>query len=185
MSYTQAPSWGGGSYETEPTCSCRVCAAMYWRTEYSLSDFVDNEKHTTHGRGDDASRLECRLPGRARCTLGRCHSYPTAAARISFRAGYRSQCTYTDVLAALWLHRSTTRDCKFRRRRFTCLSCTIHRVQKKRCHWFFCCNFYKYWRIFIIFRAQLHERCQSYWRKILAICSLCCYHTVWKSQTQK
>jgi len=25
----------------------------------------------------------------------------------------------------------------------------IHRVQKKRCHWFFCCNFYKYWRIFI------------------------------------
>ena len=27
--------------------------------------------------------------------------------------------------------------------------------RKKRCHWFFCCNFYKYWWIFIIFRAQL------------------------------
>jgi len=23
---------------------------------------------------------------------------------------------------------------------------------------FFCCNFYKYWRIFIIFRAQLYTR---------------------------
>jgi len=28
----------------------------------------------------------------------------------------------------------------------------IHRVQKKRCNWFFCCNFCKYWRIFIILR---------------------------------
>ena len=34
----------------------------------------------------------------------------------------------------------------------------LHRVQKKRCHWFFCCNFYKYWRIFIISHAQLHKR---------------------------
>jgi len=43
--------------------------------------------------------------------------------------------------------------------------CNIHRVQIKRCHWFFCCNFYKYWRIFIIFREQLHERMPKYWRK--------------------
>jgi len=33
----------------------------------------------------------------------------------------------------------------------------VHRVQKKGCHWY-CCNFYKYWRIFIIFRTQLHKR---------------------------
>jgi len=29
--------------------------------------------------------------------------------------------------------------------------------KKKRCQWFFCYNFYKYWRIFIIFRAQLRK----------------------------
>ena len=29
---------------------------------------------------------------------------------------------------------------------------------EKKCHWFFCCNFYKYWRIFIIFRAQFWKR---------------------------
>ena len=26
--------------------------------------------------------------------------------------------------------------------------------KKKRCHWFFCCNFYKYWRIFIHWRKN-------------------------------
>jgi len=64
----------------------------------------------------------------------------------------------------------------------------LHRVQKKRwCHWFFCCNFYKYWPIFfIIFRPQLHKRIpKSLAQKFLAIHLLCCYHTVWKSQTQK
>jgi len=62
----------------------------------------------------------------------------------------------------------------------------IHRVQKKRCHWFFCCNFYKYWRIFIIFRAQLRKgMLKSLAQKFLAIHLLCSYHTVWKSQTQK
>jgi len=39
---------------------------------------------------------------------------------------------------------------------------------EKRCHWFFCCNFYKYWRIFIIFHAQLRKRMPgSHWRKNL------------------
>ena len=33
----------------------------------------------------------------------------------------------------------------------------LHRVQKKGATDFFCCNFYKYWRIFIILRAQLHS----------------------------
>jgi len=37
-----------------------------------------------------------------------------------------------------------------------------HRVHIKRCHWFFRRNFYKYWRIFVIFCAQLR---QSHWRK--------------------
>ena len=51
---------------------------------------------------------------------------------------------------------------------------------EKRCHWFFCCNFYKYWRIFIIFRAQLHKRMpKSLAQKMFAIHLLCCYHTVW------
>jgi len=43
----------------------------------------------------------------------------------------------------------------------------LHRVQKKRCHWFFCCNFYKYWRIFIIFVHNFARKCQSHWRKNL------------------
>ena len=41
----------------------------------------------------------------------------------------------------------------------------LYTVSRKKCHWFFCCNFYKYCRIFIIFSAQLHKRMQSYWRK--------------------
>ena len=37
---------------------------------------------------------------------------------------------------------------------------------KKRCHWFFRRNFYKYWRIFIIVRAHNFTReCQSHWRE--------------------
>ena len=36
---------------------------------------------------------------------------------------------------------------------------------EKKCHWFFSCNFYKYWQIFIIFRAQLRKRMPKYWRK--------------------
>ena len=64
----------------------------------------------------------------------------------------------------------------------------LHRVQKKGATDFFCCrpNFCKYWRIFIIFRAQLHKRMpKSLTQKFLAIHLLFCYHTVWKSQTQK
>jgi len=33
----------------------------------------------------------------------------------------------------------------------------VHRVQKKRCHWFFRCNFYKYWRTFIIFSCTTSQ----------------------------
>ena len=36
---------------------------------------------------------------------------------------------------------------------------------EKRCHWFFCCNFYKYWRIFIIFVHNFIRECQSHWRE--------------------
>ena len=51
----------------------------------------------------------------------------------------------------------------------------IHRVQKKRCHWFFCCNFYRYWQIFIIFVHNFARECQSHWRKkIFTTRSLCC-----------
>jgi len=42
--------------------------------------------------------------------------------------------------------------------------------KKKRCHWFFCCNFYKYWRIFIIFVHNFTRVCQSIGIKI-------CHHT--------
>ena len=34
----------------------------------------------------------------------------------------------------------------------------IYTVSRKRCHWFFCYNFYKYWRLFIFFCAQLRKR---------------------------
>jgi len=44
----------------------------------------------------------------------------------------------------------------------------LHRVQKKRCHWFFCCSFYKYWRIFIIFRAHSPENAKVIGVKILS-----------------
>jgi len=33
----------------------------------------------------------------------------------------------------------------------------IHRVQKKRCHWFFCCSFYKYWHIFYNFSCTTSQ----------------------------
>ena len=43
----------------------------------------------------------------------------------------------------------------------------IHRVHIKKVPLIFCRNFYKYWRIFIIFRAQLRQRMpKSHWRKI-------------------
>ena len=32
---------------------------------------------------------------------------------------------------------------------------------------FFCCNFYKYWRIFIIFMHNFARECQSHWHKNL------------------
>jgi len=35
---------------------------------------------------------------------------------------------------------------------------------KKRCHWFFCCNFYKYWRKFS-FVHNFARECQTHWRK--------------------
>jgi len=44
----------------------------------------------------------------------------------------------------------------------------IHRIQEKRCHWFFCCNFYKYWRIFIIFVHNFAREWQSHWHKNLS-----------------
>ena len=36
---------------------------------------------------------------------------------------------------------------------------------EKKSHWFFCCNFYKYWRIFIFFAHNFAKECQSHWRK--------------------
>jgi len=36
---------------------------------------------------------------------------------------------------------------------------------EKRCHWFFCCNFYRYWWIFIIFLHNFTRECQSHRRK--------------------
>jgi len=72
-----------------------------------------------------------------------------------------------------------------------CILASVFQTQytscpEKRCHWFFCGNFYKYWRIFIIFCAQLRKRMpKSLAQKFITTRSLCCYNTVWKSHTQK
>ena len=45
---------------------------------------------------------------------------------------------------------------------YHCNITNVHCVHIKRCHWFLCCNFYIYRRIFIIFLVQLCKRMPKY-----------------------